>query len=438
MRFNGNAPRIAEVATITVGGTWAANDTIKMAQGFSSIPVTVGTPHATSDVAALIAACWNAAAPVTGAAGSCPVGGLQKGEFAEIIASANGSVVSFTTRLASDTGKPFADWLLVTVTSSASGTITGTTKTVAASHESIFTTAANWEGAVAPADGDTLRFENCGTPIKWGLPTSIANMRHDIYHYQTHTGAIGLPPANVDNPAFPYAEYRQLFPVFTDGGTPADSIWQFGLGDGAGCSYIKITYVSGSSHKVNLKIYNTALVHSGPLPELIIDLGTKADATIYRGRVQIQGPGGTVNTGYRSDPANDVILTVDSTNANCTYTFGGGQILLRGGSGTPTIAMNQFDGSAVTIQDLVVSMFDPVLNGGVCVLNGTITLHTLTEVNEAVLDLSQGVGVVTITNSTLARTAELRDPLGRAVYTNPAKAGIVSGAGGWRGTPASR
>jgi hypothetical protein len=49
-----------------------------------------------------------------------------------------------------------------------------------------------------------------------------------------------------------------------------------------------------------------------------------------------------------------------------------------------------------------------------------ITITNYTGAAGSILDLSQGIGAVTLTNSTFYKGAKIIDPLGRLVTTNPA------------------
>lgn len=428
--FIGNAPKLADICSITITGTWLSNElifpTFSGNGHVKEMTIKVGTPVTTADIAALIAAAWNATLPLSASTGSCNFGGQSAGEFAEVIAVANSNVVSFTTRNASDFGKPFLTWLTFT-TNSASGVIGAVVAVQDATSPNFWNNNFNWSGNTIP--GDTVPFDlhDCLVDLKYGWTGAG---RHNIRHYNTHTGKIGLPPINIDNPNLPYAEYRPLGPTWDDGSSSAVSMWILGIGPGDGSTYMNLTY-AGTGHDLTVIVHNTAARHSSDAPELIIDGGNHTSVETFAGRVLVKNPGALVSQSYVTAPDSDAITTVELGSANTAIKPTNGKMTVRGGAGSQTNSIDN-QGAALTLEDIKFSICDVSATRGTTFPNFAGTVRQGYVQDGAILDLSQCTQNVIFTDMYLARAGTIRDPNGKLAITNAPLATYTNGADLWR------
>ena len=205
VRWTGNAQDVAQVSTITASGTWAGGDTATVTCNKKSVTVTLGTAVTTTDVAAALAAAINATDAGTGLVGdeTRNVGGQAIPEFAEILASSSGAVLTLRSRTP---GVPF------TVTRSEAtagdGVLGAVTAVTAATGKHWLSNPDNYEAGALPADDDTLFIDTGSVSILYGLDYFRTNaIDLDIVISNDWLGQLGLPLQNVAG----YVEYRPRY-----------------------------------------------------------------------------------------------------------------------------------------------------------------------------------------------------------------------------------
>src|SRR5262245_34048023 len=140
----GNAVNVADICTLTVSGTWSAGETGTLTFNSKDLVVTAGTAVTPTDIATLIAAAVNASERLSNAtSGSSNVGGQSIPEFAELIATSSGAVVTLTTRDSKFYGKPFQAFLTRSDTAG-SGAIGAVTSVQATTSRWHWNNADNW------------------------------------------------------------------------------------------------------------------------------------------------------------------------------------------------------------------------------------------------------------------------------------------------------
>lgn len=191
--FVGNAIPIAQVITLTPGGTWEVGDLITIAFGAKTRSYAV-TSTVIATFVPLFVTDWNALA-----ASEYP-------EFAEITASGTSTII-----LTCDTkGKSIP---LVATTTESNGaaadsqTLSQST-TTAATGPNVYDSVANWSGGAVPVNSDDIIVDGaiCNKDILYNLDQSAVTAA-TFRVINGYTGKIGLPERNTDN-STDYDEYR--------------------------------------------------------------------------------------------------------------------------------------------------------------------------------------------------------------------------------------
>ena len=194
----GAATPIAQITTITIGGTWATSDTITITSGNGNdLIATVGSSTGTTDIAALLAAAFNASSATDSLVNdeTRNLGGQQIAEFTDITAEFSGTTVVLT---AATAGVPFT---VAVSKSSASGTVSAS-ETTSATGPNFADNADNWSGATLPVDGDEIVFDSGNVDVLYGLDLSAVTPAA-IVRTMNYTGRIGLAGANETDPSNP-------------------------------------------------------------------------------------------------------------------------------------------------------------------------------------------------------------------------------------------
>ena len=207
-RWKGDAPAVAQVITLTVGSSTAAQTFITTING-KSITYTAGGAETTTTIATAIQAL------------------LQASTIAEFKEVAWTTATSVVTGTAATAGVPFV------VSKSGTGTYTLAT-TVASSGPNDASTLANWSTGALPANTDDLLIDG-GSDILYGLNALSAPVALNTLRIKaSFTGNIGLPYFN----AAGYVEYRtRFFPVATT--VPVT------IGEGAGTGPTRVYLATG-------------------------------------------------------------------------------------------------------------------------------------------------------------------------------------------------
>lgn len=417
----GNAHDVKQIDTITVAGTWAANDTVTLTINGKDIVVTIGSEVTTTQVASAIKNAWNASARLDGSGSpnaSSNAGGQEFGEFSEAVATSSSSIVTIT---ANTSGKPFT--LAVTEATVGDGTATEATSQ-AATGKHFWNNLDNWDTGAAPVNDDVLVFRDSNVSCKYGLPNG--SLEVTIQQYQTYTGELGLPRVNVDNQPKPYFEYRQRYVRLDDAGGGTDIAHRFGIGQGGtGSPLINLRHTAVKCSPV---VYNTG-TPLGNRP------GTKAlniCATVNTSTLNILN--GSVDFSSQDSQTTAFVIVNqalgDSSGIDGLYTVGavaqvsGGRMLI-GGSGA--IATIYARGGTLRLQNQTGTITTLQIHGpGVVEYESTATLATLYLFSGGTFDARPAQAAFTVSNAGVYQGAKYLDPYARTVaptnfflYTDP-------------------
>lgn len=393
LRSLGRAAAVAQVDTLTAGGTIETDDLFKSTIGSKTLSVTGGSATAAT-VATTFAAAWNASTLL---------------EFAEATAAAtSGGALTLTGDTA---GVPFTETASTTEANGGAADAQTFSKsaTTACTGPNFFDNATNYDGGTVPTTADSLYVDNTDIPILYGLTTQAAETLAGMY-IGSNVGRnfrIGLPKYN---PAG-YPEYRSEY--LTIGITELI----IGLGTGNGIGGCKINLGSVQSA---ITILNTGSSVENGLESVLL-LGTHASNTleIQAGNAAVAGYGGEVST----------LLTV--RNSGGTLRLGKGCTLttVNQSAGFTSLASNlttlTMAGGTVQI-DLSATLTTGTINGGTLKYNSSGTITTLTINGSGVLDLSGDISPVTVTNITLNGNGRIIDPFKRLTTTNGVLIGTQS------------
>lgn len=297
--WNGGAPAVAQVDTITVAGDWATADTATLICGGKSITFTVaGTQTAAAVVTGLVTA-WNLS--------TVP-------EHAEITAAdGDGDTIVMT---ADTAGVPFT--VTTSEVTAGSGTLSRAA-TIANSGPNDWSTATNWSGGAVPVNDDTIIIESSLISIYYGLDQSAITADY-LTIKQSFLGTIGLPRTNASN----YVEYRDTYLKISP------DVITIGSGEGTGSGRIKINTGSVAT-AVSVLNSGTALENGIPA---ICWKGTHASNTVSvtkgdLGAAIFAGEVATILTlkmGYYNSPENDAVVHCGSGVTLGTVTKNGGEL----------------------------------------------------------------------------------------------------------------
>ncbi len=241
---------VSDVYTLTIGGTWAANDTITITVDGQDLVLTLGSTAITAaDVADKLHRAINARDRTDNLEDdeSRNVGGAEIPQLAELSAKVASTVVTLT----GPAGKP------VTMTSaktSTSGTVTQA-QTQSATGKHFWNNADNWAAGSVPAANDDVWFYDTNVDCLYGLPTTL--VLDSIHVYMSFTGRIGLPPVNRDNPNKTYPEYRQRY-VQVQNNVGGTTEYIVGEGVGSGPRLVNID-TSAATTACLLNVYGTGV-----------------------------------------------------------------------------------------------------------------------------------------------------------------------------------
>lgn len=191
--WRGDARGVAEVKTITVGGTWATSDTATITMNGKSITITLGATVTVAHVCSALSAAFN---------GTALVGDESRNDTGNNVPEMNeitSSATSTTVVLTHDTkGVPFTTTV---AKSSAAGTISIADTTDAKGTQLL--SAENLSGGALPSGTDDLHFEDSSVNALYDLDAATAALTNTRIK-ASYTGRIGLPRFNTNS----YAEYR--------------------------------------------------------------------------------------------------------------------------------------------------------------------------------------------------------------------------------------
>lgn len=416
-RYLGHAAGVKQVDTITIANTWAQNDTVTLTIDSIDVVITIGTLVTTAQVATTIKQAINGETLTDTSASYTPNSGVQSiGQFTEVTASVSSSVVSLTANTA---GKPFT--LSVTESTAGDGTATEATS-VAVAGKYHFSAADNWSANTVPVDADTIVFDIGSVGPQHGLSPAIQPA--ELLHYMSFTGNIGLAEQNIDNPTYPYAEYRTTSLTFDDNGG-STSVYRLGLGEGQGNSRIRIDAGAGL---FKAHVYATGAREVTGVPVVLL-AGTNASNELnnYNGDVGVAF--------YPTQSCTLLRLRNGSGPASSAKTYlgpnasmGSGTIEMQGGTVTSNSAIGTINMTGGEYFHHFGSITTLKIWGGAFRMRGGTGVTTL-HIGNALFDKSTNMEALTVTNAVqLFKGARIYDPHGTITFT----AGFVLNGCTWK------
>ncbi|WP_397570666.1 hypothetical protein [Schlesneria sp. T3-172] len=370
-RWLGNAAAIADVWTISLSGTvisqiYTVTINSKTVQYVADGAATVST------VLAGLRAALSAISP------SPPV------EFTELTAATLPTVGPFTslTLTGNTPGKPHT--ISVGTSGAASFSITNTTP---ATGPNDFKNALNWSGGVAPANSDTLVFDNGSVACKYGLSTTLTGIVVSVE--RGYSGQIGLPFINSDNSTTTYAEYRPTS-LTLDGGTL--------ICNSADISRCNLDF--GSTDAV-IRVLNSGVRADQGTPVVLITGGDSAtELDVTKGDVGVAFYQGTtaeipsIKSGFAASPLSDASIIVGPGATLDVVEKNGGYF----GSRSDVVTLSQ--GVAGGVVDLHDAVEVTTINcyAGTVNLNTTGTIGTINLYGKSTLNADGDPRAKTITN----------------------------------------
>lgn len=298
-RWIGAADAVVQITTITFS-TYSAAETYTITINGKDISFT-SVSGTNSEIWAGLQAAWeDSAVP----------------EHIEAIATVSSGVV-LTSRTA---GQPF------TATASATTGTATVTATQAATGPNFFDNDDNWEGGSAPSAADDLLFSESEVDLLYALTPGFAIGVITIE--QSYTGRIGL--ARVADAG--YQEYRSRY--FTLGAAATIAI---GSGSGNGSNRILI---DAATQIVTVDVYSSGQGDSALRPIEVINTAATSVLSVYGGRAQFSGTGGsgTLNVIAREDASvsPDVVVKDGSAVGAVTASGNNTKLLLEGNATSVT------------------------------------------------------------------------------------------------------
>lgn len=293
---------IAQVDMITVSGTWAAADEFTLTMAGNSVKVIIGADTATTDIATIISRTINATSRTDNLLGDeeRDIGGQQIPEFTDVSAAVSAADTSVVLVTGNTRGQPFSgtgytDGLSVSETTAGSGAL-AITNDGATSNESVRPTgknwidnANNWSSGSAPANDDTMVFQNSDISALYAIDqSSLTTLKIEVD--QSFRGNIGLPIVN-RAATTNYVEWRTRFLEAGWDTDPGDN--QIGGGNGPGSQLINIDMGSVAA---NFTIFNSGTPAAGQRHAINLQGGSSAVVDIRRGSVSLGDDAGTGTT----------------------------------------------------------------------------------------------------------------------------------------------
>lgn len=374
----GRAQAVAQLTTITVGGTVLVGEAFSVTINGKTISFTSTSATVANVTAGLAAALSASGVPA---------------EFSEITWGSTSTTVTATGKVA---GVPHA---ITVAEASASGTISASI-TTAATGPNDAGAAANYSGGSLPTDGDTLIFQNSNVPVRYHLDALAAVQLAKIIKYATYTAEVKLPATNA---AGGYPEYR---PTFLRVG--CDELI-YGIGDGNESGGFNLDY---GSDPCDVQIYRTGTSSEQGIPAVMLrDSQASPGGTIeiIAGSLGIATLGGdaaqieTLNIGEQAAVTTGLgaIITNVASLGNSTLFGEIDNIEVRGGNCTVNVS------AAPSLLDVT---------GGNCFYNSDQTV-AVAKVGPGAINTSRDLSDKTFTAFTLRRDGTVVDPNNTITYT---------------------
>lgn len=366
LRWIGNAPATYDVWTISLSGT-VTSQTYTITINSKTITYAAGGSDTVAVILAALVAAWtsttNTPAP----------------EFGELTPVVSGSTIVATGKVK---GRPH-----VIDATTGGGATFSETNTVAATGPNDFANGQNWSGGSAPANSDTIVFDNGNKDCLYGLNTSLTGIT--LIVQPGYTGKIGLPLINNNNNVT-YNEYRTTSLTLAGGTATIDgpNLQRCNLAFGANTTTIRILDTS----QTRLDDHTPAVLLTGGNGSSELSI-TKGDVglALYRGTTATMP---SIKTAFKANAVNDVSLICGTGCTLTTVIQNGGSVILQANVTTYTI---NTAGGVLTVMDCVITTITAL--SGTIILKTTGTMPTINLYNNAVLDCDQDPRAKTVTNA---------------------------------------
>lgn len=414
----GNAHAVKQITTLTVSGTWTANDTYTVTVNGKDLVLTIGNGTTTAQVAASIRDMWNASSRIDGTGdntNTSNAGGQEFGEFAEATAVIYSTATSVVRITANKAGLPIT--ISQTVNTAGDGDVAQATAQ-AATGPNYWDNGDNWSGGSAPANDDTVNLKDSDVSILYGWPA--ATLEVTLNYYKSFTGQLGLPVINRSNAAKPYNEYRTRFPTFGAGGAGTTITHRLGIGPGVGSPLFIFVHTGDANLKVSALVYGTgspqALLGDKALYMEIDNGSADGTITILDGSVSLGDKvAGDTNVATVNVSAGDVRLspggyaqTVNQSGGTVTYPDRA--------SHAANLTLNIFGGTFIS-NLLGASTVTVTVTNALLIWNSAETIDALTLGTNGTLDLEKDWRAVTISTCDLFEGSKLLDENARGTYS---------------------
>lgn len=369
-RWLGNANGTYDLWTVALSGT-----VISQTYTFTINAKTVTYTASGADTVTTILAAMATAL----AASTVPV------EFTELTAAAlpAGGPYTSLTLTGNVRGKPST--ISVGTSGAATFTITNTTP---ATGPNFADAAVNWSGGVAPANSDTLVYDNGSVDCKYGFSALSALTGVTISVEPAYSGNIGLPFINSDNQTT-YNEYRTTSLTLAGGTAIINS------------AQIQRCNLAFGANTTTVRVLNTGQRSDQYTPVVLITGGNgSSELDVTRGDVGVafyQGTTATlpnIKTSYVTQPLSDVTVTIGLGATLTTIVKNGGKMTSR--VGATTISQDISGGTLTLTDSAAVTTLN--VSAGTCNLNNTGTVATINIYGQSTLNADGDPRAKTITN----------------------------------------
>jgi hypothetical protein len=268
----GNARVVAQVDTLTVGGTVEIGDLFIVTINGKDISTAASSTDVDTTASEVAAACNATTEP----------------EFAEITFAASGSGGTLTAT--SDTaGKPFT--LTASTTESGGGAADAQTfvraATTANDGPNVVNSLDNWSGGALPTGSDDVYIENSAVSLLYELDHFAAVAFSSLTINKSFTGYIGLPERVVGSSSS-YNEYRPTYFQL------AATTLRIGEGAGIGSGRLKFDF---GSNQMTATVFGTGTAIEAGIPSCLLkSTHASAAATVEDGNVGIAALSGETST----------------------------------------------------------------------------------------------------------------------------------------------
>lgn len=390
LRWRGDAVAIAQVDTLTVGGTVEVGDLFNTTINGKTLSH-AATSTSTTTTATGIATDWNALSSTTNP------------EHAEATAAGVAATVTIT---ADVKGKPFT--LTVATTEAGGGAADLQTFTRAATTASVgpndWSSARNWSTNAVPVAADDVVIELNAVDILYGLNQTGITLTSLVIN-NNHTAKVGLKEHNGS-----YQEYRTTY--LTIGATTQT----IGRGPGTGSGRLKI---NNEGIATTLTVHGTGTAESTGT-EAFLWKGTNIAnvVNVYKGSVGVAVLAGetaaiaTLRVGYTSNVLGDSFVRCSSGVTLTTINQSGGTLEINSACTT----INKTAGNLTIGGSGAVTTLNE--DGGTTTYNSTGTITTLNISDGGIVDFGQNMSAKTVTNCNMYAGSKLLDPFKVVTFTN--------------------